>query len=307
MRAVVFAYHNMGVIGLEALWRHGIDTTLVLSHHDDPGEQCWFASVAQWCRAQRIACECPVDVNRPQLQSRIAALKPDILFSFFYRRLLSDALLHVAPLGGLNLHASLLPAYRGRCPANWVLVNGEAQTGVTLHHMVARADAGDVVGAAALPIESDDDIMSLYTKLEEAAEALLDELLPLVVAGRAPRVPQDERAVSTYGGRRPADGLLDWSRPAHTQYNLVRAVTDPYPGAFSFLDGERLMVWRAAVDRGHERLVPGRLEVTGSEVRVGCTDAPLKLMDITWKGQRMSRPGLVRLLANYDGAMLTSG
>ncbi len=306
MRAVVFAYHSMGVIGLEALRRHGVDLPLVLSHRDDPGEKCWFASVEEWCRSNSVPCECPEDVNQPAWLQRISACKPDMLFSFYYRRLLAPDLLAMAPQGGLNLHGSLLPAYRGRCPVNWVLVRGETETGVTLHHMVARADAGDIVGRESVSITPEDDSVTLYGKLEHAACVLLDRLLPLVIEGRAPREPQDEAAATTFGGRCPADGLIDWAQSAASQYDLVRAVTDPYPGAFSYLAGKRLVIWRAAVDDGAAILDPGRLRVSSTDAIVGCSGVALKLLDVSWEGQRLTYAELADALREYDGAFLTS-
>lgn len=307
MRAVVFAYHNMGVIGLKALRRHGVDVRLVVSHEDDPREECWFASVRDYCASHGIACVCPADVNRDEWIARIAACRPDMLWAFYYRRLLCDAVLATAPRGGVNLHGSLLPAYRGRCPANWVLVRGESTTGVTLHHMIARADAGDIIGRERVAVTPGDDIVTLYAKLAEAARGLLNRLIPLLVAGTAPRYPQDERAASTFGRRTPADGLIDWGRSARSQHNLVRAVTAPYPGAFSFMRGRRLTVWRAEPEVVGTPLAQGELHVNQSAVCVGCGSDALRLHEITWDGVRWGGDEVRQALVQYDGVRLGGG
>ena len=190
MRVVAFAYHNMGIAGLEALARNGCEIAAILSHEDDPSENCWFGSVRQWGIARRIPVATPRTIDATWTQ-RIAALRPEMIFSCYYRHMISEEVLAIPPRGAFNLHGSLLPAYRGRCPVNWVLVNGEPRTGVTLHHMVKKADAGDIVGQRVVLIERTDTALTLYGKLCEAAGVLLDDVLPLMEAGTAPRIPQD--------------------------------------------------------------------------------------------------------------------
>lgn len=209
MRAVVFAYHDIGVTGLRALEKHGIEVAAVFTHPDDPNEAIWFHSVAEYAARAGLDVHSPEDVNHPLWIERIRALAPDVFFSFYYRKLLGAELLSIPTTGAFNLHGSLLPRYRGRAPINWVLVHGERETGVTLHHMTAAPDAGDIVGQRAIAIEDEDNALTLMRKANEAAGGLLDELLPALLAGDAPRVPQDPKRASYFGGRRPADGRID--------------------------------------------------------------------------------------------------
>ena len=138
-KAVVFAYHDIGCTGIEALLNAGYEIAAVFTHADDPRENTFYASVARLCAERGIPLHAPEDVNHPLWLERIRQLRPDFLFSFYYRRLLGAELLACAARGAYNLHGSLLPRYRGRAPANWVLVNGETQTGVTLHRMIESA------------------------------------------------------------------------------------------------------------------------------------------------------------------------
>jgi len=131
---------------------------------------------------------------------------------------------------------------------NWVLIHGERETGVTLHYMVAKADAGDIVAQRRVPIADADTAHTLYGKLTSAAAELMREVYPQLVAGTAPRRPQDHSQASTFGGRKPADGVIDWRRSAREIYNLVRAVAHPYPGAFAHWRGQPLWIWEARVD-----------------------------------------------------------
>jgi UDP-4-amino-4-deoxy-L-arabinose formyltransferase/UDP-glucuronic acid dehydrogenase (UDP-4-keto-hexauronic acid decarboxylating) len=137
-KAVVFAYHDIGCAGIEALLTAGYDIAAVFTHADDPKENNFYGSVAQLCARNGIPVHAPEDANHPLWIERIAKLNPDFIFSFYYRNLLSEALLATASKGAFNLHGSLLPKYRGRAPANWVLVKGETETGVTLHGQACR-------------------------------------------------------------------------------------------------------------------------------------------------------------------------
>jgi methionyl-tRNA formyltransferase len=303
MKAVVFAYHNMGLAGLEALMQAGFDIAAVFSHEDAPGENCWFGSVAAWAAAKGIPVFCPENVNTPVWIGRIAALAPDVIFSFYYRQMIAQDILDIPKSGAYNLHGSLLPDYRGRAPVNWVLVHGEPKTGVTLHHMVKKADAGDIVGQKAVDIAFEDTAFTLYGKLCAASRLLLSELLPLIAAGRVPRVPQDPAAGSTFGRRRPEDGRIDWHWPALRIYNLVRAVTDPYPGAFTLLpQGERLFLWRVhPEDDVGELRPPGTIAVQGDRVFVKAGQGRVRLLEVGLASTRMKDDQLVRYFSNKEG------
>lgn len=245
MRSVVFAYHDVGYVCLQELLRAGASIAAVITHADDPHEAVWFRSVRQLAEAHALPVFMPETVNTPEWVTRIAAWEPDFVFSFYYRKLLSDAVLAIPRRGALNLHGSLLPRYRGRCPVNWVLIHDERQTGVTLHYMEAKPDRGDIVAQRAVPITDQDTALSLFHKLTTAAALLMRETYPLLCAGTAPRVPQNHALASYFGGRRPDDGRIDWSQPARAIFNLVRAVTHPYPGAFTAWNGRKLYIWEA--------------------------------------------------------------
>jgi methionyl-tRNA formyltransferase len=195
----------------------------------------------------------------------VASFAPDFLFSFYFRFMLPPEVLALAGRGALNLHGSLLPKYRGRAPANWVLVNGETETGISLHYMVAKPDAGELVDQEVVPIAFEETPRSLYAKLESAAVTVLDRSLPLLLAGTAPHRPLDLSQGSYFGGRKPQDGQLDWTWSARRNFFLVRGVTHPYPGAFTFLNGRKLFIWWGQpVDQDH-LAAPGTILAVGSE------------------------------------------
>lgn len=246
MRVAVFAYHDIGYECLRFLIGQGEEIVAVVTHEDDPEERIWFRSVADLARSHDLPLYAPRNPNDKAFVALMRGLSPDLILSFYYRRLLSKELLALPRLGGINLHGSLLPKYRGRSPVNWVLVNGETETGVTLHYMIEEADAGDIIAQRKVLIDLEDTALTLFRKITVAGVELLRETFPLIKAGRAPRVPQDSSVATAFGRRRPEDGKISWRCSAWSIYNLVRAVTHPYPGAFTFLGGRKLYIWAAA-------------------------------------------------------------
>ncbi|MFY0730655.1 bifunctional UDP-4-amino-4-deoxy-L-arabinose formyltransferase/UDP-glucuronic acid oxidase ArnA [Pseudomonas sp. NFX15] len=304
-KAVVFAYHDIGCAGIESLLASGFEIAAVFTHADDPKENAFYGSVAQLCARHGIAVHAPEDANHPLWIERIAKLDPEYIFSFYYRNLLSEPLLATARKGAFNLHGSLLPRYRGRAPANWVLVNGETETGVTLHRMVKRADAGAIVAQQKVAIERSDTALSLHGKLRTAAAELLRDTLPALLQGKTSETPQDEAKATVFGRRTPADGKLVWAKPAEELFNLVRAVTQPYPGAFCDVGEHKLIVWSAEVAKGNEGQAPGRV-ISVDPLRIACGQDSL----IINAGQRnenglyLSGPQLANELGLVDGSVL---
>ena len=247
MRAVIFAYHNVGYRCLSVLLAHGVEVILVVTHRDNPAERIWFESVQTLAQLHGLPVATPDDPNTPEFIARIAALGPDLLFSFYYRQMLAAELLAIPTRGALNMHGSLLPRYRGRVPVNWAVIKGERETGATLHYMVEKPDAGDIVVQQAVPILPDDTAFDVFNKVTVAAEMALDRILPPLLAGTAPRVPQDLARGSYFGGRKPEDGRIDWRCGAAEIHNLIRGVAPPYPGAFSDVGGRRIRVLRSLV------------------------------------------------------------
>jgi methionyl-tRNA formyltransferase len=247
MRLIFMGYHNIGFVCLEALIEHcrnfGDEIAAVVTHADDPRENIWFSSVRDLAFQNYLPVYQPADANDPAFVAAMARLQPDFLFSCYYRNMLKKPLLDLPRLGALNMHGSLLPRYRGRCPVNWVLVHGEQETGVTLHYMEEKPDKGEIVAQKRVPITPEDTALTLFARMTAAAADLMEEIYPALRDGTAPRLPQDRGEASYFGGRRPEDGRIDWQKPPQEIYNLVRAVTHPYPGAFTTLKGRKLFIW----------------------------------------------------------------
>ena len=306
MKAVVFAYHDMGCAGIQSLLDSGYEIAAIFTHPDNPGENHFFGSVARIAAEQGIPVWAPEDVNHPLWIERIRDMKPDVLFSFYYRNMLGDDILSLAPKGGFNLHGSLLPQYRGRAPLNWVLVNGETETGVTLHRMVSRADAGDIVAQQTVAIGADDVALSLHRKLCAAASELLNQALPAIREDKIQARAQDESQATYVGRRTPEDGRLDWDKPALTLHNLVRAVSDPWPGAFGYVGANKFIVWKSRVRQDLAAAKPGTVMST-SPLVVACQDGALEIVTgQTERGVYMQGTQLAQALGLVSGAVLSS-
>jgi len=305
-RAVVFAYHDVGVCCLSAVLAAGVDVALVVTHEDDPDENLWFASVRDWARDRDVPWETPGRPNGAELVARLRELAPDFLFSFYYRRMLGEALLALPARGALNMHGSLLPHYRGRAPVNWAVLHGEPRTGASLHYMTARPDAGDLVDQQAVPILEDDTAAVVFNKVTWAAEVVLDRSLPALVAGTAPRTPLDLAAGSYFGGRRPEDGRIDWSQGAAAVHNLVRAVAPPYPGAFGTVEGRplRLLGTRRAGAARHPGQAPCLYGEAGRVYADCADDRRLRVLDMEIDGETVA-PGAFR--RRYGDRILALG
>ena len=218
----------------------------MVTHQDDPNENVWFGSVAKLCQEKNIPYITPSATELVDLAPKLQALAPDYIFSFYYRYMIPAQILAYAKIAALNMHGSLLPQYRGRAPVNWAILHGETQTGATLHIMEAKPDAGDIVGQSAVSIGPDETATDVFSKVSEAAVAVIHEVLPNLIKGNVPRKPNELQKGSYFGGRKPADGQIHWDQKAIQVHNLVRAVAPPYPGAFTDYQGQTMTVARTS-------------------------------------------------------------
>lgn len=290
--AVVFAYHNVGVRCLSVLLDQGVQVALVVTHRDNPHETIWFDSVEKLARARALPVITPEDANDPAVIAQIKALRPDFLFSFYYRNMLAPELLDAARRGAYNMHGSLLPKYRGRVPVNWAVIKGERETGATLHQMVAKPDAGGIIDQEAVTIGPEDTAAEVFGKVTQAAERVLARALPGLIAGSARATPQDLSLGSYYGGRKPEDGRIDWTRSAREVHDLVRGVAPPYPGAFTRIGATTLRILRTRLEpnRRPRSAAPGLYFEAGS-FYADCGDGTvLRILELDAAGGQLA-PG----------------
>ena len=291
MRLIFMGYSNIGYVCLEVLIdlcrQFHDEIVAVVTHEDDPQERIWFKSVKELALAHNLPVYTPADPNDPAFVDLLRSLQPDFLFSCYYRLMLKQPLLDLPSKGALNLHGSLLPRYRGRCPLNWVLIHGEPLTGLSLHYMEATPDSGDLVAQVQVPIAPDDTAWTLSEKMTAAAGQLMRQTYPLLRADAAPRIRQDHRRATYFGGRTPEDGRIDWQQPAQQIYNLIRAVTHPFPGAFTTWQGKKIFLWSAKVDTQYSGppLSPGQVARQAERLWIGTGQGVLAVLAAQIEGQ----------------------
>ncbi|RJG06324.1 formyltransferase [Noviherbaspirillum cavernae] len=299
MRAVVFAYHNVGVRCLKVLLARGVDVSLVVTHEDNPAETIWFDSVATLCREKGIPFITPHVPTAPELISQVKQEQPDFIFSFYYRHMLPVELLSLASRGAYNMHGSLLPKYRGRVPVNWAVLHGENETGATLHEMTIKPDAGAIVAQTSVPILPDDTAYEVFGKITVAAEQTLWRALPEMLAGKTPRLPNDLSRGSYFGGRKPEDGRIDWSQSAQAIYNLHRAVAPPYPGAWTTIGETTVIIGKARLsNRVLPHSTPGLTVADNRIFGVGGDGRALEIHELLCDGKPLSPTDLQRALSS---------
>ena len=247
MRTVWVSFDRVGRDCLAAAAAAGADVVGVVTLpgplDPDRSGQCSFGEIAQALDAELIETD---DVNDPTTVEAVAALAPKLLFVVGWSQLLREPILSLAPAGVFGMHPTLLPRHRGRAPIPWAILSGLAVTGVTLFEIEdATADSGAIVGQVEVALGPDETAGTLFDRVAEAHVELIRQFVPQILAGTAPRLPQDARRASSWQKRTPADGIIDWNTRASYLYDWVRAQTRPYPGAFTFLGDARVTVWSA--------------------------------------------------------------
>ena len=247
MRTVWVSFDTMGRDCLEAAAAAGAEVAgvITLPGPVDPNRsgQCAFDEIASRLGAELVE---TMDVNSEETVAAVRALDPELVFVVGWSQLVRGPFIELAREGVFGMHPTLLPRHRGRAPIPWAILSGLARTGVTLFEIVdSTADSGAIVGQTVVEIAPDETATTLFERLAEAHVELVRAVVPLLLSRRAPRVAQDPRRASAWPKRTPADGIIDWETRAPYLHDWVRAQTRPYPGAFTFLGDEKVVVWRA--------------------------------------------------------------
>ncbi len=286
-RILFFGYSEVGHDCLSLLLERGDNVVALITHEDSPGEMIWFKTPAVAARAKGLPVHTPEKTGTPEWVERIGAMRPDLILSVYYRNMIGGRVLGLAPLGAFNMHGSLLPKYRGRAPINWAVLHGEPRIGMTLHRMVREPDAGAIVDQDGADIGPRDTAEQAFRKVLPCARRVLGRQIDALLSGTARETPQDVSQATYFGGRKPEDGRIDWTRTSGQIFNLVRAVTDPYPGAFTDVGAARLMVWWAEHESPAARGRSGRPGevISVSPLVVATGDGALELTKAEWRGE----------------------
>jgi methionyl-tRNA formyltransferase len=261
---IVFGYGELGIAAARALTGAGARVGAIVVPSNRSGED--VDRVAAFAAEQGF----PLWVQPPSraiepFVRQLQAAAPDVIAVWSYSMLLPQAVLAVPRLGAVNVHGGLLPDYRGGHVMQWALINGETQTGVTLHYMDAGIDTGPVIAEARFPIEADDDAVRVRSRLKTSGVDLLRRWWPQIAAGTAPRAPQDETRARYWRMRTVEDGRIDWTMTNERICRVVRALACNEPGAFVEVDGAIITIREA-------RPVPAT-QTTGQAGTVGAADS----------------------------------
>jgi len=284
-RILFFGYSEVGYECLSLLLERGDNVVALFTHEDNPNEKIWFKTPAVAARGKGVLVFTPEKTSTPEWLATIGDLKPDLILSVYYRHMIGPRVLSLAPLGAFNVHGSLLPRYRGRAPINWAVLHGEPRIGMTLHRMVRAPDAGAIVDQEGVEIGPRDTAEQAFRRVMPCARVVLARQIDALLEGRARETPQDESQATYFGGRKPEDGRINWAQTSLQVFNLIRAVTDPYPGAFADVGASRLMVWwaehesPAAAGRSGK---PGEV-LSVSPLVVATGDGALELTRTEWR------------------------
>jgi methionyl-tRNA formyltransferase len=285
-RILFYGYSEVGYECLSLLLERGDNVVALITHEDNPHEKIWFKTPAVAAHEKGIPVFTPENVNTPEWRERLAALQPDLILSVYYRHMIGTKILGLARLGAWNMHGSLLPKYRGRAPINWAVLHGEPRLGMTLHRMVKSADAGAIVDQEGVDVGPRATAEQAFRLVMPCARRVLARQIDALLAGTVRETPQDDAQATYFGGRKPEDGRISWTQSSRQIFNLIRAVTDPYPGAFTDIGAARLMVWWAEPDTAatHGRSgAPGEVLAVAPLV-VATGDGALELTKTEWRG-----------------------
>jgi methionyl-tRNA formyltransferase len=283
MRLVWVSFDVMGRDCLAAAADAGAEVAAVVTLPGpiDPNRsgQCSFDEIAADLGARLIE---TADVNSPETIAALREADPDLIFVVGWSQLVMDEFIGLPRHGVFGMHPTMLPRHRGRAAIPWAILSGLAKTGVTLFQIAdGTADSGPIVGQVEVPIAPDETATTLYEKVTAAHLELVREYVPKVVDGTAERTPQDTRRASSWPKRTPTDGIIDWETRAPYLYDWVRAQTRPYPGAFTYLGDEKVVVWRArAVELDEDAPAGTVVAREGNEAVVACGEGGLVLEEV---------------------------
>ena len=310
MRIAFMGTPAFAVASLERLVRDGHEICGVFTQPDKPknrGMKLTFSPVKEYALSQGLPVYQPERMRGEEALSLLRSLEPELTVVAAYGQILPEEILNVPRLGSVNVHASLLPKYRGAAPINWAILNGEQETGVTIMYMAKKLDAGDMILSRSTPIDPAEDAEALYARLAQIGADALGEAILLLSAGTAPRTAQHD-ALSTYAPMLSrALSPIDWNKSAQSIVNQVRGLV-PWPCASTMLDGKVLKIYSAEILE-HSIGAPGTMRAAKRGIECACGDGKGVLLTMVQAegGKRMPAAAYLNGRRIAAGTLLAGG
>jgi len=286
MRILFMGTPDFAAVSLKRLVEDGHEICGVFTQPDKPRNRnkVTFSPVKEYALSQGLTVYQPTKLRDGTALELVKSLAPELIVVVAYGRILPKDILDVPPLGCVNVHASLLPKYRGSAPINWAMLNGDTETGVSIMYMAEELDAGDVILTAKTPIDPEEDLPSLWDRLAKVGAEALAEALPLLAAGTAPRTPQDSTQATFAPMLSRELSPIDWTKPMAAIRNQVRGLI-PWPCASMELDGKNVKVYRTAIG-SETTLAAGKIAEAGKQgLAIACGDRrPLRILGFPAQG-----------------------
>lgn len=306
MKIVFMGTPDFAVGTLEALIQAGHELIGVVTQPDKPkgrGKTLMATPVKEVALKHQIPVYQPQKVRETEFTENLRRLAPDVIVVAAFGQIITKEILEIPRYGCINVHASLLPAYRGAAPIQWAVINGEKESGVTIMQMDEGLDTGDMIDKVVVPLAEDETGGSLFDKLSQAGAGLCVKVLKDLEEGKAVREKQPEESTTPYA--RMIDkkmGSIDWEKPAKEIEQLIRGL-NPWPSAYTRLQGKTLKIWKAEVLLEHSQEAPGQItEVTKDSIVVQTGQGRLKILELQLEGKkRMDAASFLRGYALKEG------
>jgi methionyl-tRNA formyltransferase len=270
MRILFFGGHDLGKTTLDYLLKK--NKNIVAAVMTDTDNE-WYHGLEEVTDEYNIDLFKVGNINYDQFVDEVKNdLKPDLIISVNFDQIFKKEIINIPEKGCINIHASLLPNYRGRAPLNWAILKGEEKTGVTVHFINEGIDTGEIILQEEIEIKNNDYISDILKQVKDKYPLMINKTVDLIKKGNYETVKQSKEEGSYYGKRTPADGLIAWDNSAEEIYDLIRAVAHPYPGAFAYLEESKIIIWRAEIieDNNKDYKTGEVIEVKNNNILVQC-------------------------------------
>jgi methionyl-tRNA formyltransferase len=267
MRVIFFGNHTVGLIVLKEFFKQS-EIVAVFAHPDNSDDGILYESVREWAQYSCLKVYKPDGVKGGGWERLMLSLKPDLIVIADYKYIIPENIITIPNLGAINFHPSILPKYRGRAPVNWAMINGEDKVGLTVHFIDKGVDSGPIIDQKIIKVSFEDTIKDVHEKYFPVYKKLANAIVAKFITGNLKSYPQNIlNSNAIYPARYPDDGIVCWKNSSLSIYNLIRAVTHPYPGAFTFARHQKIMLWKAVLLSFDSNSV--RNQKPGEIIRVG--------------------------------------